>query len=285
MPNLSINLNLRRPTGLLNTSQLGSNAGAYLLAALQSAISGTNQCDGLTYNVTDVEALGSIAFAGPAIAALRMASSSGDVGGTIGGTPITVAHDGSDTTSSTALAAAIRASATHNRKVTATNVGMKLTLATAIAGDYVDVCGVRFTGVAGTPSTFGTFSIDTSDTAAGTSLALAINRHPALALSYRAFSSAGAVFVFPTTARTITAQSTVDKWANLSNPGSFTTIAIDTAVPTAVAITAVMAVVPGDIGNEVRLTASGTNVTAITNGSAGFLGNGTGGAVPYFDKP
>lgn len=285
MPNLNICLNLKRPTGLLNTSKLGSNAGQYLLDALQSAISGTNQCDGLIYNVTDVETLGSIAYAGPAIAALVMATSSGDVGGTIGGTLITVAHATSDTASSTALAAAIRASATHNRKVTATNVAMKVTLATAIAGNYLDVAGVRFTGVAGAVAKFGDFSIDTSDTAAGTSLALAINRHPSTAMRFRAVSSAGVVYVFPTTARTITAQSTVDKWASIVNSGSFATITVNVAVPTAGVVTAIIAAVPGDIGNEVRMTASGTNVSAITNGSAGFLGNGTGGAVPYFDFP
>lgn len=284
MPNLHISLNLKRPTGLLNTSKLGSNAGQYLLEALQSAISGTNQCDGLIYNVTDVEALGSIAYAGPAIAALVMATSSGDVGGTIGGTLITVAHATSDTASSTALAAAIRASATHNRKVTATNVAMKVTLATAIAGNYLDVCGVRFTGVAGAVAKFGDFSIDTSDTAAGASLALAINRHPSTAMRYRAVSSAGAVYVFPTTARTI--GPTVDKWAAIVNSAPFATITVNVAVPTAGVVTAIMATVAGDIGNEVRMTASGTNVSAITNNaSAGFLGNGTGGAVPYFDLP
>jgi hypothetical protein len=283
MPNLNISLNLKRPTGLLNSSQLGSFAAQHLLAALQKAVSGTNQCDGIIYNVTDVETLGNIAYTGPAIAALVMAASSGAVGGTIGGTLITVAHDGSDTTSSTALAAAIRASATHNRKVTATNVSMRLTLATATAGQFVDICGVRFTAVAGAVAKFGDFSIDTSDTAAGTSLALAINRHPSTAMRYRAVSVAGTVYVFPTTARTLSP--TVDKWVGLVNTGSFSTITISAPVPAVGVATAVLATVPGDIGNEVRLAASGTNVTAITNGSAGFLGNGTGGAVPYFELP
>ena len=285
MPNLTVSLNFKRPTGLLNSSRVGSNAAQYLLEALQAAVSGTNQCDGLLYNVTDVEALGNVAYAGQAIGALIMATSSGDVGGTIGGVLVTVAHAVSDIATSTALAAAIRALATINRKVTATNIAMKLTLATVTAGQYLDVCNVRFTGVAGAVGKLGDFSIDTSDTAAALSLALAINRHPSLALRYRALSSAGVVYVFPTTFRTITAQSTVDKWAVLSNPGSFTTITLDVRVPTAGLVTAILAAVPGDIGNEVRMTASGINVTALTNGSAGFLGNGTGGAVPYFDLP
>lgn len=283
MPNLNVSLNFKRPTGLLNSSRVGSEVLKYLRQAIDSALEGTNQCDGLIYNVTDVEALGSIAYAGPAIAALGMATSSGAVGGTIGGTLITVVWATSDTASSTALAAAIRASATHNRKVTATNVAMKLTLATAIAGDYVDICNVRFTGVAGAATKFGDFSIDTSDTAAALDLALAINRHPSTAMRYRALSVAGAVMVFPTTARTLTP--TQDKWAAIVNSGSFTTITVNTPVPTAGTVTAIIAVVPGDIGNEVRCTASGTNVTAVTNGSAGFLGNGTGGAVPVFNLP
>ena len=73
--------------------------------------------------------------------------------------------------------------------------------------------------------------------------------------------------------------------SGVGTPVSATTFTINTAIPTAGAVTAILATVPGDIGNEVRLTASGTNVTAITNGTAGFLGHGTGGAVPYFKLP
>ncbi len=283
MPNVTITMNLKRPTGLLNSSQLGTDAGKYLIEALQEAVSGKNQCDGLIYSATDVEALGSIAYAGPAIAALVMASSSGAVGGTIAGVLSTVTWATSDTASSTALAAQLRALATINRKVTATNVAMRVTLASVTAGQYIDICGVRFMATAAAAVSFGEFSIAGADTADATELCLAINRHPSTAMRYRAVSSAGLVYVFPTTARTI--GPTQDKWAAITNPGSFTTFTINTAIPTAGAVTAILATVPGDIGNEVRLTASGTNVTAITNGTAGFLGNGTGGAVPYFNLP
>jgi hypothetical protein len=284
MPNVTISFNVKRRTGLLNSSQVGAEADKYLLEELQAAVSGTNQSDGIIYSANDDVSLGSTAYAGPAIAALVMASSSGSVGGSIAGTAITVTWATSDTASSTALAAAIRASTAVNRKVTATNVAMRVTLASVTAGQYIDICGVRFTAVNGTPADFGQFDMSGTDTADATSLALAINRHPSTAMRYRAVSSAGLVYVFPTTARTLSP--TQDKWAAITNPGGFTTFTINTAVPTAGAVTAIIAAVPGDIGNEVRLTASGTNVTAITNGTAGFLGNGTGGGtVPYFNLP
>ena len=286
MPNVTISFNVKRKTGLLNSGRQDSEAGRYLLNALQAAIAGTNQSDGIVFTANEDGSLGATAFAGPAIAGLTMASSSGAVGGTVAGTLITVAHTGNDTTSSTALAAAIRASASVNRKVTATNVFMSVTLATVTAGQYIDICGARFTAVNGTPVKFGDFDMSGADAADATSLALAINRHPTTAMRYRALSSGASVLVFPTTNRTITAQSTQDKWAAIVNSGSFTTFTVGVKVPTAGATTAIIASQPGDLGNECRLTASGTNVTAVTNGSAGFLGNGTGGGtVPYLTVP
>jgi hypothetical protein len=96
---------------------------------------------------------------------------------------------------------------------------------------------------------------------------------------------AGWCYVFPTTSRTLTP--TQDKWAAITNPGSFTTFTINAANPVAGDACAVLAIVPGDIGNEVRLsTPTGTNVTVATNGTAGFLGNGTGGGTaPTFNLP
>lgn len=284
MPNVNISFNLKRPTGLLNTSRAGSQVLKYLREVLDSADEGTNQCDGLIYNVTDVEALGSIAYAGPAIGAIIIGAVVDTAGATVAGTVFSVAVGADGATTMTSLAAAIRASAAVNRRVTATNVSMRVTLATVTAGQYIDICGVRFTAVNGTPAAFGEFDMSGNDTADALSLATAINRHPSTAMRYRALSVAGLVYVFPTTSRTLTP--TQDKWAAIVNSGSFTTFTINAPNPVAGDACAVLAAVPGDIGNECRLsTPTGTNVTVATNGSAGFLGLGTGGAVPYFNLP
>lgn len=284
MPNVNISFNVKRPTGLGATARSGSEVGRYLVNALQAAVSGQNQCDGLIYNVTDVEALGAIAYAGPALGAIILGAVVDTAGATVCGTVFSVAVGATAAETMTSLAAAIRASAAVNRRVTATNISMRVTLATVTAGQYIDICGVRFTAVNGTPVNFGEFDMSGNDTADALSLATAINRHPSMALRYRALSVAGLVYVFPTTSRTLTP--TQDKWAAITNPGSFSTFTLTAPNPVAGDACAVIAAVPGDIGNECRLsTPTGTNVTVSTNGSAGFLGLGTGGATPNFNLP
>jgi hypothetical protein len=165
---------------------------------------------------------------------------------------------------------------------------MVLTLASAVAGNQVNICGVPFTGRAGTPTKAGEFSIDTSDTAAALSLATAINQHPSLALRYRAWSALGVVHIVRTTKLGIDTGNKAAglKFEGLVNPGPYSTITLNTKVPTATAYITFLAAVPGDIGNEVRLTATGTGVTALTNGTAGFLGQGTGGGtIPFLVVP
>ena len=72
----------------------------------------------------------------------------------------------------------------------------------------------------------------------------------------------------------------------ITNPGNFSTITIQQAVPAAGPNLAIIAVASGDIGNEVRATASGTNVSIVTAGTAGFLGHGVGGGIlPNFILP
>lgn len=88
-----------------------------------------------------IEALGVGAFTGsldvqnaPAFASgtLTLSSASGAVGGTIGGTLVTVTASGGDTATATALAAAINADATVKTFVTATSAAGVVTL-TAIS--------------------------------------------------------------------------------------------------------------------------------------------------------
>lgn len=53
MPNIKIEWNARHPLGLLRSSSVGSEAGRYLVNALESAVAGTNQSDGLLWSVND----------------------------------------------------------------------------------------------------------------------------------------------------------------------------------------------------------------------------------------
>lgn len=293
MPNVQISFNTRRPLGLLRSRSIGSDAGRYLLEALQSAISGTNQSDGVMYSANDTEALGDAAHLGQALAAVFIdtATMSGDVGADIGAAAsvtVAAASYATGALAATALAAAINADATMNRFATATNIEMQLAVASVTAGQFVDVCGVRFTARAGAPTKMGEFNISGSDTADALSLAQAINQHPSLALRYRAWSAVAVVHIVRTTALGL---DTGNKAAGLTfegltNPGPFTTFTLTTPRPAVSAYCTILCAVPGDIGNQVPMIANGTGVTALTNGTAGYLGQGTGGGtVPYLTVP
>lgn len=277
MPNVTIVFNTRRKTGLLTNVVQRGDATRYLINALQSAVSGTNQSDALVYEVNDDTSIGSTAFAQMAGGALIASGAAGAVGGTICGTLVTVAAAGGDTATMTALAAAINANTAVNRRVGATNLAARVTLVSVTAGQYIDICNTRFTAQTGAVADFGQFVRGVSDTADAASLALAINRHPAMAMKYFALSVVGLVYVFPTTARTL--NPIVDKWAGIVNSGSFATFTVNSREMVAGAACAVIASTPGDLGNEARLVASGTGMTAGTNGAAGFLGNGGGGGI------
>ena len=284
MPNLKIEFNVRRPLGLLRSSTVGSEAIRHLVNVLQRIEGGQAQSDGLVWSSNDDTALGNTAYAGPAVAMLVMTASSGVVGATIGGVLSTVVWATSDTATQTALAAQLRALATVNRKTTATNKAAKLTLASVTAGQFVDVMGTRFTGITGTPANPGEFDRSTSDTAGALSLSLAINRHPSTAMRFRAVSALGVVFVFPSTDRANTLNQASTE--QVTNPGAFATITIQNAVAVAGPALAIIAITSGDIGNEVRATASGLNVTIATAGTAGQLGHGVGGGIlPVFLLP
>ncbi len=86
MPNLQISINTRRPMGLLRARAQGSNP-EWLLKAVQAAISGTNQSDGIMWSANDAEALGTSAHLGQACAGLFLlqGTATGTVGGVIAG--------------------------------------------------------------------------------------------------------------------------------------------------------------------------------------------------------
>ncbi len=292
MPNTLIAFNTKHPMGLLRSRAQGKDAGRYLLEALQSAVSGQDQCDGILWSSNDTEAVGALAYLGQAVGGifLLQGTATGTVGAVIRGVTSTVTYATSAIATASALVAQFNALATINRVVCATNLEMVATLTSCVAGDQIRVCGVPFTGIAGAvPTTkFGLFSIDTDDTAAALSLATAINRHPSLALRYRAWSALGVVHIVRTTKLGIDPNNKAAgfKFEGLVNPGPYSTIALTVAKPTATANITILAAVPGDIGNEVRLTATGTGVTALTNGTTGFLGQGTGGGtIPFLTVP
>lgn len=283
MPNINISISTKRPLGVGRSSVIGSEAGRYLANIIEGVVAGTIPASGLQWCANEAEAFGTEAAAGCAIAGLAASAAAGSVGTTnLAGstTDILVTAAGGDAATMTLLAAAIRAATAVNRVVTATNLGMAATLASVTAGQYLDVCGIRFTAVGATATKFGDFLITGTDTQDAAALCLAINSHPETAPRYRAVNVVGKVYVFPSTNRTLT------KAEAVTNPGSFSTITINTREQTAVDVCAVIALVPGPIGNLVDMAAVGTGMTAVTNGAAGFLGHGNGGgAVPYFVTP
>lgn len=269
MPNINVSINTRRPFGALGT---GRRTLENLKSWLQAIEGGKVQSDSVIVSRNDTVALGDAAYAGQAVAGLIFSSSSGAVGATLAGTLVTVTWATSDTASMTAWCAAVRASTAVNRYVTAVNRCVAMTLASVTAGQGVSVCGVPFTAVSGTPVNPGEFDISGSNTADALSLTTAINRHPSLAGRVRAVSSSAVVVVGLLESRDPLANEVVNSYAS--------TITINTAQNfPAHSVGLVLAMVPGVIGNEVRATASGTNVTIATDGSAGFLGQGTGGAT------
>ena len=280
MSNLTISINSETLLGLDTSAFARGNGSAngrevmqQLARYIAAAAAGTMQSPSVHVNWSDTVALGDDAVVGPAGALLVLSGGSGPVGGTIAGTLVTATWATSDTAAATLIASTVNANTTVNRFINATNVLAQMTLASVTAGQTVNVGGITFTAVATAADVvrFGQFNINGADTADATALVLAINRHPALSGRFRAISNAAVVYIAP-----------VDRLRSLSPfetiGGAPSTITVNRAVPTAGAQVAILANIPGAIGNEIRLTASGTGVTAATNGTAGFLGNGTGGS-------
>ncbi len=207
------------------------------------------------------------------------ASGSGTVGIVISGVTLTDTWATSDTVSAGLVAAVINAST--NAKIQylfgSTNLKSSLTLVTTVAGDSVVLAGYRFTGVAGTAGTIpqadGQFVIKGSgtDTQSGTSLAGAINRHPAASKYLFALNVAGVVHVFPKSAAWFTGHTAPPNVA-VSNSS---TISVGSATFAASAYYGIWCKVPGKLGNNVVVAASGTGQT-IENSNT-YLSRGLGG--------
>lgn len=273
MPNLNISINTRKPIGEAVTSTRGLQR---LIDWLQEIRSGHVQADAVWYNRNDAVALGDEAYAGQAAGLFILSASAANaVSAAVCGVTIEVDAGGSASAANSIVAqsawcALVRATATVNRKVTASNRVASVTLATVLAGSGLTVNNVGFTAVNGTPVKPGEFDMSGSDTADALSLATAINRHPSLAGRVRAVSSAAVVYIALLESRAALPDERVTSYAS--------TLTVDSPTFAANAVGMVLALVPGEIGQECRLaSASGTGASVATNGTAGFLGNGTGG--------
>ena len=233
---------------------------------LQGALSGSNAVDGwLLHNSGPDDNTASASAR--ALAGFTFATGTGTVGSIINGTSVTATWATSDTATSAALVTAINANTTVNPLVMASKYFGKVTLATCIAGDAINICGYTFTGVAGTANyQKGQFSIDTDDTAAALDLTKAIQSTHGLNQKIAAVSAAGVVYLPLVENRAARSDETIS-----SSQSTFTIVAITTG-----AAYFVVARQPGLLGNACTATATGTNLTAISAVS-GKLGGGRGG--------
>ncbi len=210
------------------------------------------------------------------------ASGSGTVGIVIAGVTLTATWATSDTISAALIAAVINAST--NAKIQyligSTHLFSSLSLATVLAGTTVILAGFRFKAIAGTTESGidGDFVIGGTDTADATSLALAVNRHPYASKYLFAMpgTTAGDCWVFP--------KKGVTWFTGPNSPpntvkASATTVTVNSATFAASPNYGIWCKVPGKLGNNVVLAASGTGQTIV--GSATYMARGLGGdALP-----
>lgn len=270
MPVQQFTVSTRRPFGGVR----GGRATLRDLANwLERVLSGEIGTDAVFFQRNDTVTLGDQSFAGQAVGALIASGGAGAMGATIDGTLVTAAFTTSDLVTMGLICAAIRANTSVNRKVTATNRIAQVTLASVLVNTTLKVFGITFTAVNGAPTDFGQFDMSGSDTADATSLALAINRHPALTGRVRAVSNVGAVYI----------AMLEDRAPNPANDEQVTlasaaTITINVAVPAPSTVGFVVAIIPGDLGNCCTVVASGTGVSYATS-NAGKLGTGQGSGM------
>jgi hypothetical protein len=216
------------------------------------------------------------------------AAGNGAVGIVVAGVTLTATWATSDTVSAGLVAAVINAST--NAKIQyligSSTLRTDLTLVTTVAGDVVNLAGYRFTGVAGTAATIpdkpGNFVIKGSgtDTQSATSLAGAINQHPGASKYLYALNIAGVVSVF---AKTTNAAWFTGPNAPLNKAVSMaSTIAVSSATFAAGAYYGLWCKIPGKIGNNIVVAASGTG-QSIENSNTYFSRGLGGDAAPVMD--
>jgi hypothetical protein len=216
------------------------------------------------------------------------ASGSGTIGIVIAGVTLTGATGASDIIDAGMIAAVINAST--NAKIQylfgSTNLKSTLSLSTVLAGTTVTLAGFRFTAIAGTAENGkdGDFVIGGDNTADANSLALAINRHPYANKYLFAIPAVADCHVFPKAAAWWTAATafTPNIPANAVK-ASATTVTVGSATFAASNYYGIWCKIPGKLGNNVVLAASGTGQTII--GSATYMARGLGmDALPVTDN-
>lgn len=201
-------------------------------------------------------------------AGLWLSGSTGTVSCLVNGTQVDVTYATSTTVTAGLMVTAINADATASTFVSANQYVGKLTLATAVTGNQVQIGPVVFTAlVAGATATApDQFVLGGSDTASALSLANAINAHPELGNRVTAVNSAGVVYVALLENRAPRSDEVLRTLAS--------TITVNNQI-VAGGLLVVVAHSPGLIGNACTLTASGTGASVVSLVS-GKLGGGLG---------
>lgn len=275
MPSLSLSLSLRRPIQNMSQAQ-GRTLLRYLARVLEGAASDKAPANFVTCTVENGAALGT-GYLQQACARMALSSGAGTVGPTIAGVAATQTWATSDTATMTAIVAGIRANASINRIVTASNLTMRLTCGTVTAGQQVRIGTATFTAVNGTPTLENTFDMSSGVAATiAASLALAINRSTGCQGKYVACAASAVIDVCLSTNRGAVASDSVQTFAPA-------TITVQKPTPAVDAVGFIICNTPGLVGNEVRATIAGTGATITTPGTTNFLGGGQGGGtLPYF---
>lgn len=282
MPSHQIMLRTRRPVDYGTTA--GTNTinrrGKELLRQVAKVVQGAlGGAEGdaelaLGYSATDPSV---------SAAALVMSGGAGAVGAIINGVTVTATFATSDTNSCALAAAAINSSvnALVHGFVSSSNLSATLTLASAVAGNQVQVGSTIFTAVSGTPG-LGQFDISGGNGPAATSLAAAINACPVAQRFFVAIANtavAGQVRIF---ARQFTYDATANTFAFPVGPGAVpntitsqaTTITASSNGVVASALFSLVSLLPGIQGNAITVALSGTGVTVLN--TATRLVGGTG---------
>lgn len=154
--------------------------------------------------------------------------------------------------------------------VKACNLAGTIALASVLAGDYVEIDGIRFTAFPGTsPDRYDTFDMSGTNTADCTALVAKINAHPVLSRRVLAVDGGSG---------TLTLRQKNDGAAIpvVASSSTFTVVAL-----AAVAVVLVTCKQPGLVGNALTLTATG-GVTAGASKLAGGIG---GNAATVYSYP
>lgn len=271
MAHVTLSFNARRPLGNMTFRGAGKNGARYLANFLNAAIGGDNAAQAIAARVENSDTVGTTgANASMAAAGIIVSGSSGNLTITVGTFVSGNVTAGSDLLAASALVAAVNANTSALRQGWATNTTMRFTVGSVpTAGDVVVVNNVAFTFRAAVV-TDADVLIGGSTTATATNLAAAIQRHPSLALRYVAASNAAIVYIAPTSSRTIPNNALSSRCASVT---------ATVMVPTLGTVILAGASVAGEIGNNVAFTGTGTGITVFTNGTAGRMGNGLGGAT------